>query len=102
MPNAWDIRIPIDGHGPQHIGILANFVSAILDGAPLIAPAREGIFSLELANAFLQSSWEDRSVRLPLDASHFEQHLKQRIASSSRRAPKLVREASDDMAGSFR
>jgi predicted dehydrogenase len=101
-PATWDIRIPIEGHGPQHNGILANFVTAILDEAPLIAPAREGIFSLELANLFLLSSLENRSVQLPLDGALFEQHLRKLITSSDRQKPKVVREASDDMANSFR
>ena len=38
-PAVWDIRIPVSGHGDQHLGILRNFTEAILDGAPLIAPA---------------------------------------------------------------
>ena len=75
-PGTWEVRIPIKGHGPQHNGILENFVSAILDGTPLIAPAREGIHSLELANAFLLSTLENRSVQLPIDGAIFEQHLK--------------------------
>jgi predicted dehydrogenase len=101
-PATWDIRIPIQGHGPQHNGILANFVAAILDGAPLIAPAREGIFSLELANSFLLSSLEKRSLQLPIDGIAFEQRLKQLIASSNLKEPKVVEEATDDMANSFR
>jgi len=101
-PATWDVRIPIEGHGPQHNGILANFVAAILDGATLIAPAREGICSLELANSFLLSSLENRSVQLPIDSTLFEQHLKRLIESSNRQKPKVVREAFDDMANSFR
>lgn len=101
-PATWDIKIPIQGHGPQHNGILANFVSAILDGTPLIAPAREGIFSLELANSFLLSSLENRSLQLPIDGAVFEQHLKKLNASSSQKTPKVVKEATDDMANSFR
>jgi predicted dehydrogenase len=101
-PATWDIRIPIQGHGPQHNGILANFVAAILDGAPLIAPAREGIFSLELANSFLLSSLENRSLQLPIDGIAFEQRLKQLIASSNLKEPKVFEEATDDMANSFR
>jgi predicted dehydrogenase len=101
-PATWDVRIPIEGHGAQHNGILANFVAAILDGATLIAPAPEGICSLELANSFLLSSLENRSVQLPIDSALFERHLKKLIASSSRQKPKVVREASDDMANSFR
>ncbi|MBW0000148.1 MAG: Gfo/Idh/MocA family oxidoreductase [Verrucomicrobia bacterium] len=101
-PATWDVRIPVRGHGPQHDGVLANFVAAILDGASLIAPAREGILSLELANAFLLSTLENRSVQLPLDGTLFEQHLQRLIASSSQQKPKVVRPAVDDMASSFR
>lgn len=101
-PAIWDIRIPVDGHGPQHNGILANFVAAILDKVPLTAPAAEGIFSLELANAFLLSTLENRSIELPIDGALFEQHLRKLINSSNRREPKLVTETSDDMADSFR
>jgi predicted dehydrogenase len=102
VPAIWDIRIPIESHGPQHNGILANFVAAILDQAPLIAPAREGIFSLELANSFLLSSLENRSIQLPLDGALFEQHLRRLISSSNLQKPKVVREATDDMSNSFR
>ena len=55
------------GHGGQHSEILVNFTSAILDGTPLIAPAPEGVNSLELANAMLLSAWLDKTVELPLD-----------------------------------
>jgi predicted dehydrogenase len=101
-PSTWEIRIPISDHGSQHNGVLANFVAAILDRVPLIAPAEEGIFSLELANAFLLSTLENRSIQLPLDAAHFEQCLKRLIASSAPRMPSPVRNITDDMAASFR
>ena len=101
-PPTWDIRISLNGHGPQHNGILANFAAAILDGTPLIAPAAEGIHSVELANAFLLSTLENRPVRLPIDGAAYEQHLKNLIAASQGRPPKVVRETAGDMAGSFR
>lgn len=101
-PPVWDIKIPIEGHGPQHNGVLTNFVAAILDCSPLIAPAQEGINSLELANAFLLSTLEDRTIQLPIDAGLFEGHLKKLISSSKQKKPKVVREVSDDMSRSFR
>jgi predicted dehydrogenase len=52
-PTAEDYEIEADGHGGQHTAMLRNFTEAILDGAPLIAPADEGLNSLELANAML-------------------------------------------------
>jgi predicted dehydrogenase len=101
-PPVWDIKIPIEGHGPQHNGVLTNFVAAILDRSPLIAPAQEGINSLELANAFLLSTLEDRTIQLPIDAGLFERHLEKLISSSKQTKPKVVREVSDDMSRSFR
>jgi predicted dehydrogenase len=68
--------------GGQHVTILENFVAAIRDGASLIAPAVEGIHSVELANAVLWSAWQNAPVELPLDATGYAQQLQQRIASS--------------------
>jgi len=69
--------------GGQHVEILQNFVDAILDGAPLIAPAAEGINSVELANAMLYSTFSDSKVTLPLDAAAYEVALQKKIAESS-------------------
>jgi predicted dehydrogenase len=97
-PQTWDIQIPIKDHGPQHDGILGNFVSAILDGTPLIAPARDGLNSLELANAFLLSTLENRMVQLPIDGALFSQHLQKLIAASTRQKPGVSSALSDDVA----
>jgi predicted dehydrogenase len=70
--------------GRQHVAILRNFADAILRGAPLIAPAAEGIRSVELANAILLSSWTDRAVELPLDSALYARWLKRKIAASPR------------------
>src|SRR5580704_2580059 len=96
-PQTWEIQIPIKGHGPQHNGVLGNFVSAILDGTPLIAPAREGLNSLELANAFLLSTLENRVVKLPIDGALFNQHLHKLITSSTRREARVSTPGSDDL-----
>jgi hypothetical protein len=57
---------------------------------------------LELANAFLLSTLEDRTIQLPIDAGLFEGHLQKLISSSTQKKPKVVKEASDDMSRSFR
>ncbi|MBN1977073.1 MAG: Gfo/Idh/MocA family oxidoreductase [Anaerolineae bacterium] len=72
----------IKGHGRQHIEILENFGDAILEGKELIAPAEEGIHSVELANAMLYSSLIGEPVELPLDGAAFERELKKMIATS--------------------
>ncbi|OAM89206.1 Gfo/Idh/MocA family oxidoreductase [Termitidicoccus mucosus] len=74
-------------HGEQHAGILKNFTGAILDGEKLIAPASEGLASVEIANAMLLSAWLDKDIPFPLDAELYEKMLNQRIAISS--APKV-------------
>jgi hypothetical protein len=76
------VEIPVTGPGPQHLGILQNFVDAIAGRAALIAPAVEGIRSVELANAMLFSALEDRTVELPLDSAAYRARLETLIAGS--------------------
>ncbi len=100
-PPTWEIKIPIGDSGEQHNGILKNFTNAILKGEPLMAPAVEGIHSVELANAMLFSTFTQSVVTMPLDAAAYEEQLKQKIAQSQ-----LVKEVSQegpasDFASSF-
>lgn len=81
-PEKWNIEIPVNGSGEQHVGILKNFAAAVLDGAPLIAPAEEGIRSVELGNAMLMSAFTGETVSLPLDGAAYEALLKEKIANS--------------------
>lgn len=81
-PPVWNVEIPVNGPGGQHTEILQNFVNAILDGTPLIAPAEDGIHSVELANAMLLSSLTEKTLDLPIDAAKFERTLRKLIATS--------------------
>lgn len=97
-PGTWEINIPIrGGSGPQHNGILQNFTNAILHGEPLVAPASEGIHSVELANSMLHSSFTDKTVELPLDAKAYEANLKKLIAEST-----FEKTANERLAADFR
>lgn len=71
--------------GGQHTEILRNFTAAILRGEPLIAPAAEGVDSVELANAILLSSWTAKPVDLPLNPTTYARWLKKKIAASSKK-----------------
>lgn len=82
-PPTWDISIPTSGNGEQHVGIMKNFVNAILKDEELIAPAAEGIRSVELANAMLYSSFTDSTLELPIDGAAYETHLKKLISEST-------------------
>lgn len=81
-PEHWNIEIPCNGNGPQHMGIFNNFVEAILDGKPLLAPAEEGINSVELGTSMLYSSFNDVTVELPLDGAKYEAMLMDLIKNS--------------------
>ncbi len=69
-------------HGGQHAEILANFVDAILDGVPLIAPIEQGLGSVELMNALLLSAWTEGFVAVPPDPETYAAHLAGKVAGS--------------------
>lgn len=71
--------------GPQHLGILRNFVDHILNGTPLLAPGEEGIRMLSISNAMMLSTWDNCTIRLPIDAARFHSRLDEHIASSTRK-----------------
>jgi predicted dehydrogenase len=84
-----------------HATMTQNFVNAILDGRPLIAPGEEGLSSVELANAMLYSSFLGQTLELPMDGAAWEAKLNELIAGSKvekRDGPV----ATDDFASSFR
>ncbi|HUL53389.1 MAG TPA: Gfo/Idh/MocA family oxidoreductase [Opitutaceae bacterium] len=101
QPECAETVEPVPDHGGQHNEILQNFADAVLEGRPLIAPAREGIRSVELANAMLLSAWLDQTVDLPLDGARFERLLRQRARKSPRAQRVITAAAAVDLAKSF-
>ncbi|MEK8129326.1 Gfo/Idh/MocA family oxidoreductase [Paenibacillus filicis] len=83
QPECWKIPIATPGDSPQHKGITANWVSAIANGTPLLAPGEEGIKGLMISNAMLLSTWTDNWVDLPIDEELFLSKLQERIDASS-------------------
>jgi predicted dehydrogenase len=81
-PPIWNIDIPVNGTGGQHKEILQNFVDVIQGKAELIAPAVEGINSVELGNAMLYSALHQQPVQLPLNEVQYETFLKDKIKNS--------------------
>lgn len=57
--------LPVGGVGPR--GLLRNFVAAVSGNEALLAPASEGLRSIELANALLTSGIGERTVELAQD-----------------------------------
>ena len=80
-PDTWHAKVQLPpGSGGEYKEILENFAEAILNGTQLIAPAEEGIYSVELANAMLYSSLKRETINLPLDGKAYEKQLKELIA----------------------
>ncbi|MHC4884408.1 MAG: Gfo/Idh/MocA family protein [Planctomycetota bacterium] len=100
-PEVWNIEIPAQGAATQHRGIIQNFVNAIAKGETLIAPAREGINSVELGNAMLSSSLLGKEVEMPLNGKKFAAQLKKLIRESTFVKKKATKKANDDFAASF-
>jgi len=90
-PECWKCEIPIVGTATQHVGIMINWVEAILKGAPLLAPGVEGIKGLQISNAMYLSTWLDDWVEIPFDEDLFYEKLQERIKNSTYK--KVVREA---------
>ena len=99
-PETWNVEIPFDTSGGTHQDITQNFTDAVLDGTLLIAPAEEGTWSVELANATLYSSLTGQTVELPLDGAAYEKKLQQLIAES-KFEKKVVKTAGEDFTKSF-
>ena len=100
-PEVWNVSIPFENAPNGHAMLMQNFVNAILDGEPLIAPGEEGIHSVELANVMLYSSLINQTVELPMDSAAYEQKLNQLIAAS-KVEKKVVEVAGEDFSKSFR
>lgn len=81
-PEAVTEEVSFENAANSHAAVMTNFVNAILDGAPLVAPGAEGLQSIELANAILYSSLLDATIHLPLDGAAYEAKLMQLAAES--------------------
>lgn len=88
-PNSFDKvaldveQVSFDHHGqPGHRILIENFANGILFGESLIAAAPEGLNSLMLSNAIMQSSFLGQPVELPFDEDLYEACLQELIKTS--------------------
>lgn len=100
-PEVWNIDIPFETTANAHATLMQNFVDAILDGTPLIAPGYEGMGSVELANVLLYSSLISQTVDLPMDSKAWENKLNELIANS-KHEKKVAAVQTEDFTKSFR
>lgn len=83
-PEVWKCEVPTDGKNEAHVGIFKNFVSAVENGTPLLAPGEEGIKGLTISNAIHMSAWKDDWVELDkLDEDEFYNMLQDKIKNST-------------------
>ena len=99
-PDVWNCEIPFENAGNPHAILMQNFVDAILDGTPLIAPGADGMGSVELANVLLYSSLINQTIEMPMDSAAWEKKLNQLIAES-RHEKKVVQNTAEDFTKSF-
>jgi predicted dehydrogenase len=83
-------RIMLTPGTTQHNDIISNFVRAILDGEMLVAPAPEGLASVELANAMIYSGLTKKTVELPLDAALYAAELERLVQGSRYSKPHAI------------
>jgi hypothetical protein len=93
-------QFPAGEPNPSHVAVLANFVAAALDGAALEYPVEEGLAAVELANAMLLSTWEERRVELPMDAAAYDARLAHVVATTPPRE-RQIKAARVDMNKSY-
>jgi predicted dehydrogenase len=99
-PEVWNCEIPFENANNPHGILMQNFVDAILDGSPLIAPGPEGMGSVELANVLLYSSLIGQTIELPMDSAAWEKKLQELIAGS-KHEKKVVQNTAEDFTKSF-
>jgi len=89
IPECWICEIPVDfSGGEQHMGIVKNFASAILNGSELLARGEDGISGLTISNAIHLSGWTGETV----DVKHFPDERFYELLQEKIRTSVIVKE----------
>jgi predicted dehydrogenase len=73
---SWEpVEVPAQEGPTGHAGIAADMIAAIEQDRAPIAPAAEGVASVELANAIILSSKRGKTVDLPVNKDEYEELL---------------------------
>lgn len=98
-PELTVTEVETDGKNEQHVGILSNFVNAVLGKEELFVQGVDGINGVELMNAIELSGWKDGAkIVLPVDEDEYLREL------NIRREKSQVKDTEDimfDISGSF-
>ena len=74
--------LELPGNGGGHLAVYRDLQAAIREGRRPRSDGREGLMSLELANAIILSSYAERAVTLPLDRTAYSELLAELKAGS--------------------
>lgn len=85
VPEKWICDIPCDfSGGEQHIGILKDFSSAVLEGKELLAKGEDGLCGLTISNAIHLSGWTGETIELKnFPHERFYDLLQEKIENST-------------------
>lgn len=97
-PETEIVEIEVSGDHPGHVGIMQNFVNAIIKSEAQLSPGVEGVNGLSLSNAMHMSSWIDDWVELPMDGKRYYNLLQDKIKASN--FNKVTKEVTVDLSGS--
>jgi predicted dehydrogenase len=75
QPDCVEEKLLVPPQEWGHYLIVQNFARHLLHGDPLVAPAEEGLKSLELANAIWLSAHLGKAVKLPLNRRSYDAFL---------------------------
>lgn len=99
-PETWKCEIPVREEGEQHVGILKDFVKAVNEGTPLLAPGIEGINGLTISNAIHYSAWTGDWANVKnFPHDEFYKLLEEKIKTSKRKTN--TKKVSSDLAGTY-
>ncbi len=97
-PETEIVEIEVSGDHTGHVGIMQNFVNAIIKSEAQLSPGVEGVNGLSLSNAMHMSSWIDDWVELPIDGKRYYNLLQDKIKASN--FNKVAKEVTVDLSGS--
>jgi predicted dehydrogenase len=89
-PECKEVPITLEPAETGHAIIVRNFARHLRYGEPLISPATDGIYSLEIANAVWLSSHLGKPVELPLSRAAYDRFL-----ARKRRESTFVKQTTD-------
>ncbi len=75
QPGCVEEKVELPTQDWGHFLIVQNFARHLLHGEPLVAPAGEGLKSLELAHAIWLSAQLGKAVRLPINRRAYDSFL---------------------------